>query len=308
MRPKNLFPLLALTLLLSMLQFAPASAQVGAAVVDITRFEGRWEGGIVLAKGVSEGDLVLQFFANPDGKLVGLASLPILNIEDHPLAKVKVEGNQVSFIYEDETGSSRVKGTLSADGNRIEGEMQEKDKSMPIYLKRKAAPVLSQQLGVLSPDGRELREQFNRDAGHVRLLVMLSPTCHKCLAQARLTERYLMEQVDDPQLRLYVVWGPMQKDETEEQAEKATLNLDDSRVLHYWTPDQELVRAFSRPLNLTSPAWSIFFFFPADAQWTDELPPFSYYMHKNWNGKLPEDRDYDGEKLAQKVREMLAVR
>ncbi|HEX3554515.1 MAG TPA: hypothetical protein VIA62_14925 [Thermoanaerobaculia bacterium] len=298
MKMKQVFLLLALAL--------GAGTAIHAQGAGVSRFEGRWEGAIVTVRAVQEGDIVLQLIANPDGKLVGLASLPIAHVEDHPLLEVKAQGSELSFVYRDDAGSSLVKATLSADGKRLDGDMEEAGKHYAIYFKRKPAPVLAHPVRNLSLDGHELREQFNRDADHVRLLVMLSPTCHKCLSEARLTQRYLMEQVDDPRLRLYVVWGPMQKDETEEAAQKAALDLEDSRVIHYWLPDEKLIQSFSKPMHLQPPAYSIFFLFPAHATWTGELPPLDDYMHKFWYGKLPADREYDGIKLARKVRDLLA--
>lgn len=298
MKPKYFSLLLALALL-------PGSARCSQGT-DVSRFEGRWEGAVVTVRGVQEGDIVVQFTANPDGRLVGLATLPVARVVDHPLTDVVAKGSQVSFIYKDDTGTSLVKVTLSPDGNRLEGDMEEKGKHYDIYFKRKPAPVLSQPVRTLSPDGHELREQFNRDADRVRLLVMLSPTCPHCLSLARLTERYLMEQVADPRLRLYVVWGPMQKDETEEAAREAALHLEDSRVIHYWTPSDRLIQSFSQPMNLKSPAYYIFFFFPKNATWTGELPPIGEYMHRFWYGRLPAELELDGRKMEQKVREMLA--
>jgi hypothetical protein len=307
MNPRRIPPPHALGPLLGALALLLATAHL-AHGAGVSRFEGRWEGAIVIKPAAQEGDMVVQFVPTPEGKLVGYLSLPIMEVQDRPLLDVTADGTRVSFVYKDDSGSSLVKATLSADGNRIEGDMEEKGKHYPVYLKRKPAPAAAQPLRNLSLDGRELREQFNRDAGEVRLLVMLSPTCHKCLSEARLTERYLMEQVADPRLRVYVVWGPMQKDETQDQARKAAENLEDSRALHYWVPSEQFVQSFSPPLHTDLPAWSVFFFFPRGARWTGPLPPIGDYMHKFWNNRLPEDREYDGLKMAQKVRELLAAR
>src|SRR6476646_8246510 len=88
----RLWQALALTGLL-LLPAAAAPADGGA------RFVGLWKGAIVFEKNAVEGDMVVDLMTDGTGKMVGLCSLPVHGVEDHPLVDVKADGSQVSFIY-----------------------------------------------------------------------------------------------------------------------------------------------------------------------------------------------------------------
>src|SRR6185295_9932742 len=235
-----------------------------AAVADDgARFVGLWKGAIIFEKGAIEGDMVAEFIANPGGKLVGLCSLPVHGVTDKPLVDVKWNGNNLSFVYKDDTGTSMVTVALSADGKRLSGNMQEKDKSYPIYLKKASEEELTAKgpLEVLSADNRELGQRFDKDGGKVRLIVLLSPTCSVCIRMARMIQRYLLEEVDDPRLAVYLVWGPMLEGDNQEVAKTMLTHVTDPRAVNYWTPSADLAKLFSKPLQAQSPAWDVLFFF-----------------------------------------------
>ncbi len=281
---------------------------VVVAADDGARFVGLWKGAIVFEKGSIEGDMVIELMTDSDGKLLGLCSLPVHGVEDHPLIDVKAHGSQVSFIYRDDKGSSLVTVSLSPDGQHLNGSMQEKDKTYPLFLKRTSREELAPQgtLQVLSADNRELRQRFDQDAGKVRLIVLLSPTCGNCMRMARMIQRYLLEEVKDPRLAMYVVWGPMQESDNPEVAKKMLVHVTDSRAVHFWTPSTDLAKQFSQPLNTELAAWDVIFFFGPQARWTDPPKPADY-AHQ-WGTKLPSDHLFNGEKLAAQARKLLPAR
>jgi len=297
----RLWQSLALTGLL-LLPAAAAPADGGA------RFVGLWKGAIVFEKNAVEGDMVVELMTDGTGKMVGLCSLPVHGVEDHPLVDVKADGSQVSFIYRDEKGSSLVALSLSPDGKRLNGTMQEKDKTYPVFLKKTSREEMTPQgsLQVLSADNRELRQRFDHDAGRVRLVVLLSPTCGNCMRMARMIQRYLLEEVKDPRLAVYVVWGPMQEADKPEVAKQMLVHAPDSRAVHYWTPTADLAKQFSKPLNTEMAAWDVIFFFGPDARWT--VPPKPADYAHQWGTKLPLEHQFSGEKLADQVRKLLPAR
>lgn len=292
-------PLCLLALLLS------SSAAVAD---DGARFVGRWKGAIIFEKGAIEGDMVAEFVANPGGKLVGLCSLPVHGVTDKPLVDIKWNGNELSFVYKDDTGTSLVTVALSADGRRLSGKMQEKDKSYPIYLKRMSEEELTAKgsLEVLSADNRELRQRFDKDAGKVRLVVLLSPTCSVCIRMARMIQRYLLEEVDDPRLAVYLVWGPMLEGDNQEVAKTMPTHATDRRAVHYWTANADLAKLFSESLKSPSPAWDVLFFFGPGARWTNSPQPADY-AHQQGKS-LPLDHQFNGEKLVAQVRKLLPAK
>jgi hypothetical protein len=119
-------------------------------------------------------------------------------------------------------------------------------------------------------------------------------------------QRYVLDQVTDPRLALFVVWGPMLHKEKEEDARAASAFLPDRRALHYWTGTQTLAEAFEQPTGLApshTPAWDTYLVYAPGIRWQATPPEPTYLMHV---GKpLAEDRRLNGEKLRDEVRRLL---
>jgi hypothetical protein len=276
----------ALLALLSPLVPAPALAAAPA--------EGLWEGALLPTKGQ-------------------VASLD----------EVKVDGPAVSFVFTRFSANAQQEvrsvfhGTLSADGKTIRGEFVEGGKNTyPFVLERKGdagserpQPVASGPVLDLSDNGAELKEAFNRAVDKVRLVYLFSPTCPVCRQNARLTERYILDPVKDDRLRMFAVWGPMQKKETAADAKAASVFLTDSRVTQFWTDDNVLANAWKAPLGLAEdpePAWDTYMLFPPGVRWGDAPPVPSYFM---WVEKhLPVETRFNAETLGEQVRRLLTAR
>jgi hypothetical protein len=119
-------------------------------------------------------------------------------------------------------------------------------------------------------------------------------------------QKYVLDTIPDDRLRVYLVWGPMLGEEKESDVKPATSHLPDPRVTHFWTPAHTLAEAMAGPLGLKdSRAWDTFQVYAADARWGETPPAPAYFMHVGKS--LPPERRLNGETLAQKVRELLAV-
>ena len=119
-------------------------------------------------------------------------------------------------------------------------------------------------------------------------------------------QRYVLDKLADPTLRVYVVWGPMLEKETKEDVPAATAFLPDRRATHYWTPVHTLAEAFEKPLGLKGTrAWDTYLLYPRGQQWGGEPPVPAYVMHV---GKpLPADHRLNGEKLEAETRKLVAA-
>lgn len=116
----------------------------------------------------------------------------------------------------------------------------------------------------------------------------------------------MLDAIDSPELRLYVVWGPMLGHETRDDVGPATTHLSGARVTHFWTPGHDLPDAMSGLLGLPEgePAWDTFLLYGPGAAWTGAAPPApAFFMHVGRS--LPEDRRFDGEILAREARRLL---
>ena len=122
-----------------------------------------------------------------------------------------------------------------------------------------------------------------------------------------MVQRYILDRIDDPKLRIHVVWGPMLGGETEADARGATSLVPDPRASHYWTGAHTLAEALRAPAGLQEElAWDTFLLFPRGVKWGQEPPVPAYVMHVG--KKLPPERRLNGEKLAEQVNRLRAAR
>jgi hypothetical protein len=113
----------------------------------------------------------------------------------------------------------------------------------------------------------------------------------------------VVEQIKSPDVRVYAVWVPILVSDVKMSVPRATNRLPDERVSHYWDSDGEMVRAYSRILQLgDKPAWDVYFVFDRNAEWGSEPPAPVYWMDQL--GIAPERR-LDGNKLAAEVNRLL---
>jgi pimeloyl-ACP methyl ester carboxylesterase len=170
---------------------ATPAAPAGAEAADPTAAaaEGLWAGTLIYKPAEQEAEVTVELARDPQGRWVGTIDVPNQNMKFFPLANVHAAGGSVSWQFDrfsDKAGilvQTPFTGKLSADGGTISGDFFEGGRNhVPLVLRRigeagspreepRLAPVT-----LLSESGEELRAAFNRDAGKVRLLMLLSPT------------------------------------------------------------------------------------------------------------------------------------
>lgn len=122
-----------------------------------------------------------------------------------------------------------------------------------------------------------------------------------------MVQRYVFDEVEDPRLRGFLVWGPMLDKEERSDAVGATRFLNDDRTTHYWTDDDVLAVRFRDPVGLPDEemAWDTFLLFAAGQRWGDEPPSPVFTMH--YGKSLPEEQRLHGPTLRRKVEELLSA-
>jgi pimeloyl-ACP methyl ester carboxylesterase len=281
--------------------------------------DGLWDGVIYFRRGDVEVEAVVEL-ARVGGGYIGTLDLPSQGLKFVPLENVKAEGDAISFSFQRNSRTagmvvhSTFSGRIAPDGKTMSGDFREENtKPFPFRLARRGeagsdrpAPPL-QALHELGDDGAQLKAAFNQDQGKVRVLMMLSPTCPVCLMHARVVYRDLLQQLPGEGFRIYAVWGPMLGEEKQADAQAATVNLPDPRVLHFWIGDDSLAKSFVPRLGWSHLnnvlAWNTFMVFKPAQAWGAELPPPDYLMYVE--KPLPAERLFNGEKLAEQVRGLL---
>jgi len=114
----------------------------------------------------------------------------------------------------------------------------------------------------------------------------------------------VLDQVKDPDVRVYAVWASILKSDFRIAVGRATKRLPDERVSHYWDGEGNLVKAYGRVLKLgeDDTAWDVYYVYDRDAEWKDEPPAPGFFMDQvGLSGGQP----LDGDKLAAEIRKLL---
>jgi hypothetical protein len=155
----------------------------------------------------------------------------------------------------------------------------------------------------LDAAAQPLKRAFNADAGKVRLVMYVSPTCGGCLRGARQAENQVLATVADPDLRIYVVWAP-KNGGRQQDVEPVAHIVTDPRATQYW--DRVLTDAYDRMLALSGPCAGIFMLYGPGARWDGAAPPRADYLEdahaQEFGRPYPQ---YDAKRFADKARAML---
>jgi hypothetical protein len=294
----------------------PALAQGPAAAAGI------WNGWVVYAPAATEVEVTVELARDGGGAWTATVDVPVQFIAAMAAQRVSVQGRKVSFDLVEASGTSTFSGQIAEDGRTFRGEVTESGEGhsfvldkltarrvppapQPVRLQWPARPVPPD--AGPGPAGGSLQTQFDHDADKVRLLFVVSPTCKGCAIAARVLERYVLDQIADPRLRVYVLWGPMLGDETEASTHRAASHLPDPRVMQFWDPTPAMAKRIGQSVGLKdTAAWDVFLAFPAGERWADPAPAPAYFVHKRGD-QLPSDRSFDAAKLRDRVRDLLAA-
>ncbi|MGH7947142.1 MAG: hypothetical protein ACREF9_19370 [Opitutaceae bacterium] len=167
---------------------------------------------------------------------------------------------------------------------------------------------------ILDEGASQLRADFNKAKGSVRILFVVDPICPGCLRGLDDVNRDLLAETDDPRLQTFVVHVPVLGAEAKDIAPAAKL-LRNSRIHHYWNPSgafgRQLAEAveFKRGDELVY-AWDVWLIYGPEAAWDEALPPKPQrLMHqlRAFAGSTVFPR-LDSEGFAREVRQLLNQR
>ncbi|MFL6335031.1 MAG: hypothetical protein ACJ754_17100 [Pyrinomonadaceae bacterium] len=117
----------------------------------------------------------------------------------------------------------------------------------------------------------------------------------------------MLNKINDPNVRAYVVWVPMLEMDEAAAVAEATKFLPDRRVRHFWDAKGTLKEAYASVLQLGEgqTAWDVYFAYGRDAEWKAERPPDpAYWMHQL--SQLGQERRLDPTQFAAEVNKLLS--
>jgi len=170
------------------------------------------------------------------------------------------------------------------------------------------------QYTLLDDQSSQLKADFNRAKGSVRLLFVVDPTCPGCLRGMDDVDKALLSGTSDPRLQTFVVHVPVLEPppQAKDIAPSATL-LHNPHVRHYWNPTGSFGNALTKSVGLKNDkrdvfAWDVWLVYGPEATWDGDLPPRpQLLMHQLW--ALEGSKEFphlDRAVFAKKARELLA--
>ncbi len=128
--------------------------------------------------------------------------------------------------------------------------------------------------------GDPLRTAFNDDAGNVRLVLLVSPTCGFCLEGSLKVQNTILDHESSQTLTPFVVWVPQLGARRQHVASGAAL-VTDKRAQQYWDGTGWLGDAYQQTLGTPGSAWDVYMLYGRGVRWTEDLPPKpTYWMHQ----------------------------
>jgi hypothetical protein len=170
-----------------------------------------------------------------------------------------------------------------------------------------------QSLVVMGDDLQQLKDDFNANAGRVRLVFLNGPTCGICLrGMADLNDEFLAASQGDDRMVTLVVHVPTMGAKEHHAGDSMPL-LDGPRIHHYWEESGIIGQHYSEVMDVDMYVWDFWAIYGPEAVWEGTLPPVpDYYEHQlgTTSGRFhvfPNERVLDAERFTAKTREFLEL-
>lgn len=149
-----------------------------------------------------------------------------------------------------------------------------------------------------------VKTAFNADAGKVRVLMVVSPTCGTCLEGASEVSKQIAGINQGQSVPLYVLWVP-RRGGREKDVAAATRVIADASAHEFWDGNDLLGMQYKQVLGWRGNAWDVYMLYGPNAQWNGDLPPApAFFMHQTWE-KGPQ---LDADEFGKRVKQLLQAR
>ncbi|MEO7539861.1 MAG: hypothetical protein ABIV21_07525 [Pyrinomonadaceae bacterium] len=116
----------------------------------------------------------------------------------------------------------------------------------------------------------------------------------------------MLDKLPGKDVEVYSVWVPILPTDAAFTVGRATKNLPDGRVTHYWDADSELVKGFAPVLNLRDQsAWDVYLLYDQDAEWKDGFPKPVYWQEQLG---ISDETQLDADKMAAEINRLISLR
>ncbi len=115
----------------------------------------------------------------------------------------------------------------------------------------------------------------------------------------------VLDELGNDNLRVYVVWTPVLREDNRTGAGQSVACIPDSRAVHFWDEDKSVGLSFGKLVTLPRNrelAWDVYFVFDGKAEWTESPPKPTDWMHQLGL----DERLLNGDKLRDSVEKLLS--
>lgn len=182
---------------------------------------------------------------------------------------------------------------------------------MPLAVVQAADAPASPGYVVLDDQFSQLRDDFNRAKGAVRLVFVVDPICPGCLRGLDDMNKDLLSQTKDERLKTFVVHVPVIGAKAKDVMPGAQL-LQNPYVRNYWNESGEFGRALAKAVQLKNDkeavyAWDVWLLCGPDAEWVGTSPPQpKLLMHQLWKLEGTRFPKLDSKVFAREARTLVA--
>lgn len=114
----------------------------------------------------------------------------------------------------------------------------------------------------------------------------------------------ILENLNSDNVKVYVVWTPVLREDDRTTANEATQLIEDNRVQQFWDDDKSLGLSFGKIVTLPRKrtlAWDVYLIFDQESQWQDQPPVPADWMHQLGI----DEKTLDGKKLLESVQRLV---
>ena len=112
----------------------------------------------------------------------------------------------------------------------------------------------------------------------------------------------VLDELRGKDVAVYSVWQPILPSDAKLTVGRATKNLPDTRVSHYWDTDNIFATSFSPVLGIDDKTWDVYLLYDKNAEWKD-IPPKPVYWQEQLG--ISEATTLDGPKLTAEIKKLL---
>ena len=122
-------------------------------------------------------------------------------------------------------------------------------------------------------------DTFNTDSGKIRIISLLSPA-DPVSERGFHAMRYVLREIPDKRLRLFVIWIPVLRNDRKEIAEEKAKTTGDFRMVHFWDPNRITAVTWQETLGLNQLAWNVYLVYGDTITWDFEISPPTFWMRQ----------------------------